>query len=40
MIASAWGWPPSEMRGMGVAELMDWEARARAVLEARAGRGR
>jgi hypothetical protein len=38
VIATAWGWPPREMVGMGLAELMDWEARAEAVLEAGGGR--
>lgn len=38
MIATAWGWPPSEMDRMGLAELMGWEARAEQILKARAGR--
>ncbi|MCU0843163.1 MAG: GpE family phage tail protein [Thiobacillaceae bacterium] len=38
VIATAWHWPPSEMDRMGLAELMDWEARAEAVLKAKAGR--
>lgn len=40
MIATAWGWGPSEMVPMGLGELMDWERRAEAVLRARGGGGR
>jgi hypothetical protein len=35
VIAAAWGWPPSEMDRMGLAELMDWEARAERWLRAK-----
>ena len=38
MIATAWGWPPSEMDRMGLTELMDWEERAESVLKARSGK--
>ncbi|WP_414718135.1 GpE family phage tail protein [Thiocapsa sp. UBA6158] len=37
-MAAAWHWPPSEMSRMGMAELMDWEARAARLLKAQAGR--
>ena len=38
VIAAAWGWPPSEMCGMTLGEVMDWEARAEAQIKARAGK--
>ena len=34
LIAVAFHWPPSAMDGMGLTELLDWEARARAWLKA------
>lgn len=40
VIATAWGWPPSEMDRMTLVELMDWEQRAETVLNAKAGRSR
>jgi hypothetical protein len=38
VIATAWGWPPSEMDRMGLKELMEWESLAEGVLKARAGK--
>jgi hypothetical protein len=38
VIAAAWGWPPSEMSLMTLAEVMDWQARAEAQIKARVGK--
>lgn len=34
VIATAWGWPPSEMDRMTVPELVGWAELARQVLQA------